>query len=205
MANIPFHSYICCGFSLLSAALQAYSVQGLMLLYLKNRKDIDGYTQEQVNTMPLGVQAIGIVAEFTAAAAIDRFNLRLSTGFALLIIQLICTIVLLVPHMTVSGNLGALYIAATAYGINPLLYGWPSVITARGGDDAARSVIIASMVASGMLLYTFWGIVVYPANHAPYWRNGYIAMIVVIVCLGGWIFLLRWVSDIIRIGCISLV
>jgi ACS family pantothenate transporter-like MFS transporter len=107
--------------------------------------------------------------------------------------------------MTVAGNLGALYIAATAYGINPLLYGWPSIITVRGGDDAARSVIIASMVASGMLLYTFWGIVVYPANHAPYWRNGYIAMIVVIVCLGGWIFLLRWVSGTIRIGCISLV
>ncbi|CAH0024440.1 unnamed protein product [Clonostachys rhizophaga] len=187
--------YICCGFSLLSAALQAYSVQGLMLLYLKNRKDIDGYTQEQVNTMPLGIQAIGIVAEFAAAAAIDRFNLRLSTGFALLVIQLICTIVLLVPQMTVAGNLSALYIAATAYGINPLLYGWPSVITARGGDDAARSVIIASMVASGMLLYTFWGIVVYPANHAPYWRNGYIAMIVVIACLSGWIFLLRWLDD----------
>jgi ACS family pantothenate transporter-like MFS transporter len=176
-----------------------------MLLYLKNRKEIDGYTQEQVNTMPLGIQAIGIVAEFAAAAAIDRFNLRLSTGFALLVIQLICTIVLLVPQMTVAGNLGALYIAATAYGINPLLYGWPSIITVRGGDDAARSVIIASMVASGMLLYTFWGIVVYPANHAPYWRNGYIAMIVVIVCLGGWIFLLRWVSGTIRIGCISLV
>ncbi|KAI9166358.1 Pantothenate transporter liz1 [Paramyrothecium foliicola] len=186
--------YICCGFSLFSAALQAYSVQGLMLLYLKSRRKIDGWTQTQINTMPLGIQAVGIVTEFLAASAIDQFDQRMSTGFALLAIQTVSSIVLLIPNMSVNGNLAALYLAATAYGINPLLYGWPNIMAARDGDDAARSVILAAMVASGMLLYTFWGIVLYPADHAPYWRNGYIAMICIIVFLGCWLFLLRWLD-----------
>lgn len=167
-----------------------------MLLYLKSRRKIDGYTQTQINTMPLGVQAVGIVSEFAAASAIDYFDLKMTTGFVLLAIQTISSVILLVPGMAVAGNLAALYLAATAYGINPLLYGWPSIIAARGGDDAARSVIIAAMVATGMLLYTFWGIALFPADHAPYWRNGYIATICIIVALGCWLFLLRWVSSI---------
>jgi ACS family pantothenate transporter-like MFS transporter len=29
-------------------------------------------------------------------------------------------------------------------------------------------------------LYTFWGIALYPASDAPYWKKGYITMIVVV-------------------------
>jgi len=165
-----------------------------MLLYLKARQDIDGWSQTEINTLPLGTQALGIVVELLCATVIDRSSRRLATGLGLCLIQLVCSIVLFVPNMTVAGNLAALYIAATSNGINPLLYGWSSIIASRGGDDAARSTILAGMVAFDMLLYTFWGIVLYPADDAPYWRNGYIAMVCVVAALSGWLFLVRWLD-----------
>ncbi|KAM6534582.1 hypothetical protein FALCPG4_004210 [Fusarium falciforme] len=137
--------------------MQAYIVQGLMLLYLKYRKDIDGFSQSQVNTLPIATHAIGIVAELSSSLAIDRYNQRLTIGFTLCAIQIICSIVLLIPNMSVPGNLTVLYLSSTSYGINPLLYSWSSNIVARTADDAARSVILASMAASDGLLWTFWG------------------------------------------------
>ncbi|VUC20091.1 unnamed protein product [Clonostachys rosea] len=187
--------WVCCIFSFFAAGMQAYSTQGLMLLYLKFHQKNYGYSQTNVNTFPLGVQAIGIVSEFAVAYAIDHFNQWLAAGITLCGIQIVCSIVLLIPGTGAAGNLTALYLASTAYGINPLLYGWPSVILARDGDDAARSVIIACMMGAGMLLYTFWGIVMYPASHAPYWRNGYIAMICVVAALFGWLFAVRWLDQ----------
>lgn len=175
--------------------MQAYIVQGLMLLYLKYRKDMDGFSQSQVNTLPIATHAIGIVAELSSSLAIDRYNQRLSIGFALCAIQIICSIVLLVPNMSVPGTLTVLYLSSTAYGINPLLYSWSSNIAARTADDAARSVILASMAASDGLLWTFWGIILYPADDAPYWRKGYIAMICISTALACWLFVVRWVRD----------
>lgn len=175
--------------------MQAYIVQGLMLLYLKYRKDIDGFSQSQVNTLPIATHAIGIVAELSSSLAIDRYNQRITIGFTLCAIQIICSIVLLVPNMSVPGNLTVFYLSSTSYGINPLLYSWSSNIAARTADDAARSVILASMAASDGLLWTFWGIVLYPADDAPYWRKGYIAMICISSALASWLFVVRWVCD----------
>lgn len=166
-----------------------------MLLYLKARQTIDGWSQAQINTLPLGTQALAIVVELLAATVIDKSGRRLATGLGLCLIQLVCTVVLLIPKMTVAGNLGALYLSSTSNGINPLLYGWSTIIASRGGDDAARSTILAGMVASDMLLWTFWGIVLYSADDAPYWRNGYIAMVCVVSMLSGWLFVVRWVSS----------
>ncbi|KAK2477439.1 hypothetical protein H9L39_09927 [Fusarium oxysporum f. sp. albedinis] len=186
--------YVCCVFSVLGSALQSYVVQGLMLLYLKFRKDIDGFTQSEVNTLPIPTHAVGIVAELSVSFFMDRYNQRMSLGYLLCSIQIICSIVLLIPGMSVAGNLTALYLSASAYGINPLLYGWSSNILARTADDAARSVTLASMAASDGLLWTFWGIVMFPADHAPYWRNGYIGMLCVSAAMVGWLFVVRWLD-----------
>ncbi|PTD02112.1 Pantothenate transporter liz1 [Fusarium culmorum] len=171
---------------------RSYVVQGLMLLYLKFRKDIDGFTQTEVNTLPIPTHAVGIVAEFSISFFMDRYNQRMSLGFILCIIQITCSIVLLIPNMSVPGNLTALYISASSYGIAPLMYGWASNILARTADDAARSVTLASMTAVDGLWWTFWGIVLFPADDAPYWKNGYIAMLCVSTAMAGWLFVVRW-------------
>lgn len=165
-----------------------------MLLYLKSYQKTVGYTQAEINTFPLGIHAIAIATEFSIAILVDRFGQRILSGLLLCAVQAVASIILLIPNMSISGNLTALYLAATAYGINPLLYGWPSNIAAKTGDDVVRSVTLAAMVASGMLLYTFWGIVIYPADDAPYWRKGYIAMLCMAAMLAAWLFVVRWVS-----------
>jgi ACS family pantothenate transporter-like MFS transporter len=50
-----------------------------------------------------------------------------------------------------------------------------------------------SMVQS--ILYTFWGIALYPATDAPYWKKGYIAMIVVVFAFFGATAGVTWVSS----------
>lgn len=176
--------------------MQAYIVQGLMLLYMKAHQRSNGFTQSQINAYPIPTHAIGIVAELASSVAIDRYGRRLSIGFGLCFIQVVCSVVLLIPDMSLAGNLIAFYLSSTSYGINPLLYSWSSNIVALTADDAARSVILASMAAFDGLLWTFWGIVFYPADDAPYWRNGYIAMICICSVLSSWLFLVRWVSDV---------
>lgn len=186
--------YVCSVFSALSSAMQGYIVQGLMLLFMKSHQKSNSFTQSQVNTYPIPTHAIGIVAELGASVIIDRYDRRVSIGLVICLIQVACSIVLLVPGMSLAGNLTAFYLSSTSYGINPLLYSWSSNIAARTADDAARSVILASMAASDGLLWTFWGIVLYPASDAPYWRTGYIAMICVCVVLSSWLFLVRWLD-----------
>ncbi|KAF5019826.1 hypothetical protein F66182_8195 [Fusarium sp. NRRL 66182] len=158
------------------------------------KRDVDGFSQSQVNTLPIPTHAVGIVTELAISFAMDRYNRRMSIGFLLCAVQVACTVVLLMPGMSVAGNLTALYLSASSYGISPLLYGWSSNILARTADDAARSVTLAAMAASDGLLWTFWGIVLYPADDAPYWRNGYIAMLCICVALVGWLFVARWLD-----------
>lgn len=104
--------------------MQAYIVQGLMLLYMKSHQRSNGFSQTQINTYPIPTHAIGIIAELASSIAIDRYNRRLSFGFALCINQVVCSVVLLIPHKPLAGHMTAFYLSSTSYGINLLLYGW---------------------------------------------------------------------------------
>lgn len=187
--------YVCCVLSLLAAALQAVPTQSLFLLYLKAQQKAAHYTQAQVNSMPLGAHALGIVVELGAALVLDAYGLRVATGLVLCALQVVVAGLLLAPGHATAARFAAFYLAATAYSVNPLMYGWANVVAARGGDDAARSVILAAMAAAGFILWTFWGIVFYPAGDAPYWRNGCIVLLCVAFVLAGWLFVVRWVCE----------
>ncbi|KAH7029802.1 uncharacterized protein B0I36DRAFT_364278 [Microdochium trichocladiopsis] len=65
----------------------------------------------------------------------------------------------------------AYYLAGSEYIVNPLLFGWANVI-----------------------LYTFWGIVLFPANKVPYWRDGYISMFVVMTVMFGLLWVVLWLD-----------
>jgi ACS family pantothenate transporter-like MFS transporter len=109
-------------------------------------------------------------------------------------LQLITAILLLVPNLSTAGTFFAFYLSGTSYIVNPIIYGWASVICQRTGDDAARSVILYIMSLVQSLLYTFWGIALYPATDAPYWKKGCITMIVVVFAFFGVTATVVWVS-----------
>ncbi|KDN70218.1 putative major facilitator superfamily transporter [Colletotrichum sublineola] len=72
----------------------------------------------------------------------------------------------------------------------------PSTLSDRGtsGDDAVRSVTVYCMNIGSMTLYTFWGIVFYSADEAPYWRKGCIVMIVCCFVMLGYMWVV-WKLD----------
>jgi ACS family pantothenate transporter-like MFS transporter len=184
--------YILILFSAICGALEAFCVQNLLLLWMKFNKS--KFTATQITTYPLGISAVGIISSLSAAVYIDATGKRIPMGFLACGLQLISAILLLVPHLSTAGTLFAFYNAGTSYIINPLLFGWANVICQRGGDDALRSIILYSMNASSSILYTFWGIALYPATDVPYWRKGAITMICVAVALLVMLFVVQWVS-----------
>jgi ACS family pantothenate transporter-like MFS transporter len=164
------------------------------MLWLKHYSKLGHFTQAQVNTYPLGIQAMGITSNMLAAIFIDATGRRVPMGILACMFQLISTVILFIPNMAWGATMFAFYLAGTAYIVNPLLFGWANVICQRGGDDARRSVILTSMNAFAQILYTWWGIVLFPADKVPYWRDGYISMTVVIVLVFSLLWVVLWVS-----------
>ncbi|KAJ0124822.1 pantothenate transporter liz1 [Diaporthe amygdali] len=184
--------YILCLWAVITGALEAYVVQSLFLLWMKFHSDV--FTQAQINTYPLGVQAVGIVSNFLAAVHVDATGKRVPMGALACLLQLVSAVMLMVPTLPFAGTFFAYYLSGTSYMVNPVSYGWASIITQRGGDDAVRSVILYAMNACSTCLYTFWGIALYPASDAPYWKKGNIAMIIVVFVMLGGLVAVDWLD-----------
>lgn len=195
LANRVFKSpafYILITFSMICGALEAFCTQNLFLLWLKYNKS--RFSTVNITTYPLGISAVAIVSNLSAAVYIDATGRRMPMGFLASGLQLISAVLLLIPNLSDAGTFFAFYNAGTSYIINPLLFGWANIICQRGGDDALRSVILYSMNASSSILYTFWGIALYPATDVPHWKKGAIAMICILTTLAIMLFLVQWVS-----------
>jgi ACS family pantothenate transporter-like MFS transporter len=184
--------YILTAYSIIGCALEAITLQGLFLLWMKNHsKD---FPPRATTMYPLGVQAVSIVSNIGAGFVIDSTNRRIPMVIVAGCLQLIVAVLLLIPNLPTAGVFFAFYLSGTSYIVNPVIYGWASVICQRTGDDAARSVILYIMSMVQSILYTFWGIILYPATDAPYWKKGYITMIVVIFAFFGATAAVNWVS-----------
>jgi hypothetical protein len=174
--------------------------QGMFLLWLKYNKA--RFTQSAINTYPLGIQAVAILSQILAGAFIDRTGHRLPMVIFAATMQLVTASLLLVRDLPDAGIFTAHYISGTSFIVNPILYGWATTICQRGGDDAVRSVVLYTMNTGGQVLYTWWGIVAYPATDVPYWRKGSIVMIVVCFVFVGSAFGVRWVSRFCEVGIV---
>ncbi|KAK0386059.1 hypothetical protein NLU13_5896 [Sarocladium strictum] len=180
-------------FSIICAAFQGIPLQGLFLLYLKHYKG-QPFTQDNITTYPLGIQAVGAVSELLVAWFLDFTGQRILTGVILAGIQIVAAAILLVPNVSYGAAFFAFYASGTAYAIQPLLYGWANVICIRYADDAKRGIILSSMAGVGIFLWTWWGIVLYPATDAPYWKKGCITMIVVSVAVVAVCVVVSWLD-----------
>lgn len=164
----------------------------MFLLWLKYHAK--RFSQTAINTYPLGTQAVAIVSQVTAGFIIDRTGQRLPMVIAGALLQLVTAALLLVRNLSDAGIFTAFYLSGTSFVVNPIMFSWANEICSRSGDDAARSVVLYVMSMGGQLLYTWWGIVLYPATDVPYWKKGSITMIVVCGVFIGTAFIVRWVS-----------
>jgi ACS family pantothenate transporter-like MFS transporter len=185
--------YILTAYSIIGCALEAITLQGLFLLWMKAH--VKDFPPRAITTYPLGIQAVSIVSNIGAGFVIDSTNRRIPMVIVAGSLQLIVAILLLVPNLSTAGVFFAFYLSGTSYIVNPVIYGWASVICQRTGDDAARSVTLYIMSMVQSILYTFWGIALYPSTDAPYWKKGYITMIVVVFAFFGTTAAVNWVSN----------
>ncbi|KAH6866455.1 major facilitator superfamily domain-containing protein [Alternaria rosae] len=185
--------YIFTLYSVVACALEAIVLQGLFLLWMK--ANAEKFSSYATTTYPLGIQAVSIVSNVGAGYVIDITNRRIPMVLLAGVLQLLVAILLLIPDLSIAGTFFAFYLAGTSYIVNPILYGWASVISQRSGDDASRSVTLYIMSMVQSILYTFWGIALYPASDAPYWKKGYIAMIVVVFAFFGVTAAVHWLDQ----------
>ncbi|KAG5806878.1 hypothetical protein H9Q74_009905 [Fusarium xylarioides] len=161
------------------ASVEGFPFQNTFLLWLKYYND--KFSQTQINTYPLGVQAVGIAANMLAAWHMDATRQRVPMAILAVLLQVVVGAMLLVRNLSDAGVMFAFYLAGSAYMVNPLIFGWANIILQRTGDDAMRSVTLYSMNIGSMVLWTFWGIIFYSAADAPYWKKGAISLL---VCCG---------------------
>jgi ACS family pantothenate transporter-like MFS transporter len=185
------HIYILTSFSIACSMLEAFAFQGMFLLWLKHNKS--RFNQTAINSYPMGIQAVAIVSQILGGAFIDHTGHRLPMVIFSASVQFVVAVLLLQRNLSDAGTFTAYYLSGTSYIVNPIMYGWASTICQRAGDDAVRSVILYTMSMGGQLLYTWWGIVLYPATDVPYWKKGSIAMVVVCFVFTGAAFAVRWV------------
>ncbi|KAH7072186.1 pantothenate transporter liz1 [Paraphoma chrysanthemicola] len=184
--------YVLVAFSVICAMLEAFAFQGLFLLWMRHNKK--RFSQSAINTYPLGIQAVTISSQIIAGIIIDRTGQRIPMVVFAGAMQLITASLLLVRNMSDPGIFVAHYLSGTSFIVNPILYGWASTILQRPGDDAVRAVTLYAMNTGGQILYTWWGIVLYPATDVPYWKKGSITMIIVVFVFIGFSFVVRWLD-----------
>ncbi|CZS86107.1 unnamed protein product [Fusarium graminearum] len=157
------------------ASTEGFPFQNSFLLWLKYYND--KFSQTQINTYPLGVQAVGILANMVAAWYMDATGQRVPMAIACVILQIVVGSMLLVKNLSMGATMFAFYLAGSAYMVNPLIFGWANIILQRTGDDALRSITLYCMNIGSMSMWTFWGIIFYSAADAPYWKKGSIALL----------------------------
>jgi ACS family pantothenate transporter-like MFS transporter len=178
-------------FWVIGGALEAFSTQSCMLLWMKATGH---FSVANNNDYPLGLTAIGIVATLFTAIAIDATHKHAPWGLVACILQIVsCIILLCWNHIGIGAKIAAYYLAGTAYAIQPVCFAWATQVLMRDGDDAARAVILYSMNGASSVLFSFWGIILYPATDASTgFFKGTIAMVCIAVLLIIWIGIVWW-------------
>lgn len=159
----------------LSAVLAAYGYN-YFNLFLKAVTNADGtprWTTQQVNSIPIGGNAITVVFIWIWAILSDLFRTRWSLLVIQAVIGLIPCITMSVwtrhPQSTpIAAAYASYFISYICAGTAPLIIAWLSDLVPQ--DAEARTLIVGYAIA---LVYAFlaWSqVLIWPASEAPYYR-----------------------------------
>lgn len=153
---------------------EMYSTNAIMNLWLRGTGD---YSITQVNYIPSGVSAVGVVATLTLGWYSDFTKRHWHTGIFLSATAIIAGAIMLNPP-TRGAKFFALFLNGCQYASQTTMFAWANSLTRN--DDAKRAVILAGMNTLAIAVYMFWSLVFYNVEQAPDWTEGSIAMI----CMG---------------------
>ncbi|KAK5109247.1 hypothetical protein LTR62_007229 [Meristemomyces frigidus] len=159
---------------------EMYSSNGIMQLWLKSTRD---YSVEHVNYIPTAVSGMGIVATLLLGWYSDWNPSRRWHVGILLSITAIISGALMLSAPTRAARFVALIMNGIQYAGQTVMFAWANDLIR--GDDAKRSVVLASMNMFSAAVYLFWSLLFYNATQAPDWFQGDIAM----MAMGGFLLL----------------
>ncbi|KAK5938777.1 hypothetical protein PMZ80_008969 [Knufia obscura] len=152
---------------------EMYSSNAIMQLWLRSTGD---FSISEVNYIPTSVSGMGIVATLVLGWYSDynpRRN-RWHVGILLSFTAIISGALMLRPP-TRAAKFAALIMNGFQYSGQTVMFAWANDLIR--GDDAKRSVIIASMNMFSIAVYMFWSILFYNVTQGPDWYEGNWAMI----------------------------
>ncbi|KAK1701590.1 major facilitator superfamily domain-containing protein [Colletotrichum acutatum] len=115
------------------ATLEAWAVQNNFLIWLKYQSS--HFSQSQINTFPLGVQAVGIVSNMFAAWHMDVTGTRIPMATLAIALQLVCAVLLIVPNIPFAGTFFAFYLSGTVVVVDL----WARAYCESGGSATVAS------------------------------------------------------------------
>jgi ACS family pantothenate transporter-like MFS transporter len=151
---------------------EMYSSNAIMQLWLKGTGD---YSVAQVNYIPSSVSGMGIVATLLLGWYTD-YNPRHRWHVGILLsITAITSGSLFLTHPTRAAKFAALIMNGFQYAGQTVFFAWANDLTR--GDDAKRSIVIASMNMLSIAFYMWWSLIFYNTTEGPDWYKGSCAMI----------------------------
>lgn len=135
------------------------------------------YTVPQRNHYPMGVFAVGIVANFICCTYVDITRGRYHWRAAVLIgcVMFISAIILLSNPNSTSHVFAAQYLSGFSFAGQPIFFSWANV--ACYNDLEERAIVLASMNMFSNAVNAWWLLLFYGASTAPKFRKGCYAMI----------------------------
>lgn len=168
-----WHWWLFSFFWVLGGENESYASNSLFALWLQ----YFDYTVPQRNHYPMGVYAVGVLANFCCCWYIDATNAKHHYRAAILIgvIMIISTVLLLARPLSTVYVFVAHYLSGFSYAGQPVFFAWANVVCYN--DLEERAVVLASMNMFSNAVNAWWLILFYGASTAPYFTRGKWAMI----------------------------
>lgn len=168
-----WHWWLFSLFWVLGGENESYASNSLFALWLQSFD----YSVALRNHYPMGVYAVGVVANFICCWYIDATNAKHHYRAAILIgiIMIISSVVLLTNPLSKVHVFVAHYLSGFSYAGQPVFFSWANVVCYN--DLEERAVVLASMNMFSNAVNAWWLILFYGASTAPYFTKGKWAMI----------------------------
>lgn len=153
---------------------EMFSTNAIMGILLKWKGD---YTVEEINYIPTGIWAVGIITTLILGWYSDFTKSRWHVGILLAFTAIISGAIMLKPP-SFTAQLVGLFINGFQYAGQTVFLAWAN--DKCYDDDPKRGVVLASMQTGSIAVYMFWSILFYNTTQVPDWTSGSIAM----VCMG---------------------
>lgn len=167
-----WHWYLFSFLWVLGGENESFGTNSLFSLWLQ----YFDYTVPQRNHYPMGIYAMGIVANFILCYYIDytKGKHHYRAGIVIAVVVLISAILLAVKPLEKSYVFTAHYLSAFSYAGQPVFFSWANVVCKD--DMEERAVVLASMNMFSNAVNAWWSLLFYGASTAPKFKKGAYAM-----------------------------